>query len=117
MGGDDTKTYQQPETRETERFWTKIWQPKNNEKTEWIINMTKELEGLEENPKAKIHINLLKMTQKYIKLENARPSFLVQEIHLHSRKTGARNDQMPTRSTRTRMDEQRKDHMAPEGPK
>ena len=27
--GDDTKTYQQPDAKETERFWTKIWQPKN----------------------------------------------------------------------------------------
>ena len=32
--------------------------------------MTKELEGLE----AEIHIDLLKMAQKNIKLENARPS-------------------------------------------
>ena len=34
--------------------------------------MTKELEGLEEGPKAEILIDLLKTTQKYIKLENAR---------------------------------------------
>ena len=24
LGGDDTKTYQQPDAKETERFWTKI---------------------------------------------------------------------------------------------
>ena len=29
LGGDDTKTYQQMDVKETERFWTKIWQPKN----------------------------------------------------------------------------------------
>ena len=33
VGGDDTKTYQQPDARETEQFWTKIWQPREcNEK-------------------------------------------------------------------------------------
>ena len=37
MGGDDTKTYQQPDAKETERFWTK----KHNEKAEWINNMTR----------------------------------------------------------------------------
>ena len=40
-------THQQPDTKETERFWTKIWQPtKHNEKAEWINDMTRELEGL-----------------------------------------------------------------------
>ena len=34
LGGHDTKTYQQPDAKETEWFWTKIWQPKNNEKAE-----------------------------------------------------------------------------------
>ena len=29
LGGDDTKAYQQPNTKETEQFWTKIWQLKN----------------------------------------------------------------------------------------
>ena len=29
----DRKTYQQPDVRETEQFWTKIWQPReDNEK-------------------------------------------------------------------------------------
>ena len=37
------KTYQQPDAKETERFWTKIWQPKNitkkpNGKTIWQKN-------------------------------------------------------------------------------
>ena len=57
---------------------------------------------------------------KNIKLENAWPWwntwFLVQEIHLHSRQTSTRNEQTPTRSTRTQMDDQRKDHIDPEGP-
>ena len=30
--GDDTKTYQQPNAKETERFWTEIWQPKTQRK-------------------------------------------------------------------------------------
>ena len=32
---------------------------KPKEKAQWIINMTKELEGIEKGPKAEIHINLL----------------------------------------------------------
>ena len=35
--------------------------------------MTTELERLEESPKAEIYLDLLKTTQKSIKLENARP--------------------------------------------
>ena len=67
MGGHDTKTYQQPNAKETEQFWTKIWQPKkHNEKVEWINDMTRELEGFEEGPKVEIHIELLKKTLKKI---------------------------------------------------
>ena len=44
----------------------------NKEKAEWINNMKKELEELKEGSKAEIHIDLLKTTQKIIKLENAR---------------------------------------------
>ena len=63
LGGDDNKTYQQPDAKETQRFWTNIWQPKkHNEKAEWINNMTRELEGLEEGPKAEIQTNLFKTT-------------------------------------------------------
>ena len=120
MGGDNTKTYQQSDTRETEWFWAKIWRPrKHNKKAELINNKTKELEGLEEGLKAEILIDLLKTTQKKIKLENARPWwnrwFLVKEIHQHSRQTSIRNE-MPTRSTRTRIDDQRKYLIDPEGP-
>ena len=72
MGGHDTKTYQQPDAKETEQFWTKIWQTKkHNEKTERRNNMTRELEGLEEGPKAEKHIGLLKKTKKDIKPEKA----------------------------------------------
>ena len=42
LGGEDTKTYQQPDAKETQRFWTKIWQTKkHNQKAEWINNMTR----------------------------------------------------------------------------
>ena len=62
------KTYQQPDTKKTEQFWTEIWQPKkHNEKAEWINNITRELEGLEKDPKVEIHINLLKTTLKKYK--------------------------------------------------
>ena len=60
LGGHDTKTYQQPDAKETEQFWTKIWQPKKHNDT------TRQLEGLEEGPKAEIHIELLKKTLKKI---------------------------------------------------
>ena len=30
LGGDNNKTHQQPNAKETERFWTKIWQPKQH---------------------------------------------------------------------------------------
>ena len=61
------KTYQQLDPRENEQFWTKIWQPKeHNKKAEWISNMTKEPEGLKEDPKTVRHIDLLKTTlEKY----------------------------------------------------
>ena len=29
-GGDDAKTYQQPDARETERIFTQIWQPRKH---------------------------------------------------------------------------------------
>ena len=91
------------------------------EKAESINNMTKELEGLEEGPKSEIHIDILKTTLKNIKLKtpghDGIHGFWFKKNHLHSRKTSTRNEQMPTRSTRTRMDDQRKDHINPKGPK
>ena len=67
LGGDNNKTHQQPNAKETERFWTKIWQPKqHNEKVEWIKHITKELEQLEEGPKAEIHADLLRTALKKV---------------------------------------------------
>ena len=58
-------------------------------------------------------------TKKNIKLISARPWWntwlLVQEIHLHSRQTSARNEQMLTRRANTWMDDQRKDYINPKG--
>ena len=78
--------------------------------------MAKELKGLEEGPKAKIHIDLLRTTQKNIKLENVRPWWhtwvLLKKIHHHSWQTSTRNEKkMYTRSTCTRMDDQWKDYI------
>ena len=42
-----TKRAQRPDARETDRLWQ---QKKHSEKAEWINEMTKELEGLEEGP-------------------------------------------------------------------
>ena len=41
----------------------------------------------------------------------------IKEIRPHSRQTSTRNEQMPTKSIRTRMDDQRKDHIDPKGSK
>ena len=65
LGGSDMKTYQQPDAKETELFWTKIWEPKkHNENSELINNITRELDGLEEGPKMEILVDLLKTTRK-----------------------------------------------------
>ena len=57
--------YQQLDAKQTQRSWTKIWQPKkHNKKAEWINNMTRELEVLKEGPKVEIHIDVLKTTFK-----------------------------------------------------
>ena len=66
--------------------------------------MTKELEGLKEGMKAEIHIDLLKTTEKYqIGKRQDMMEYIMQEIHLYSWQTTTRNEQMPTRSIRTRM--------------
>ena len=121
-GGSDTKTHQQPDAKETERFWAKIWEPKkHNENAEWINKITRELDGREEGAKMEIPVDLLKtILKRIIKLESARPWWntwlLVQEIHFHSRKTSTRNEQMLTRHAHTGMDDQRKDYINPNGP-
>ena len=67
------------------------------------------------------HLTTQKNTKKDIKLENARTWWntwiQVQEIHLHSQQTSTRNEQMPTRFTSSWLDDQRKDHINPKGPK
>ena len=63
VGGDDTNIYQQPDARETGQFLSKIRQPREHSKN-WIINMAKKFEGLDEGTKAEIHIDLLRMTLK-----------------------------------------------------
>ena len=89
---------------------------------EWINNMTRELEGLEAGSKAKIHNCLLKTTLKKYQFgkRHAMMEFMVsnnQVIHLHSRQSSTRDEQMLTNSTHTRMDDQWKDPMYPKGPK
>ena len=70
--------YNYSETKETKQFWGKISEPKKktqktNEKAEWINNMKKELQRLEEDPDANIHLVSLRETpQKSSKLENIR---------------------------------------------
>ena len=70
---------------------------KQNEKAEWINNMTRELEGHEEGPRVEIHTDLLKTTLKKISNWKTQGTwwntwFLVQQIHLHSRETSTRNE-------------------------
>ena len=51
----------------------KTWQPKeHNGQAERINNLRRDLEGLKEGPKVELHIDLLKLTQTDIKLENVR---------------------------------------------
>ena len=67
LGGSDAKAYQQPDIKETERFWTRIWQPKkHNENAEWINDITRELDTLEEGYEMEIHVDLLKTALKRI---------------------------------------------------
>ena len=85
-------------------------------------NMTKELKKLEEGPEAEIDIDLLKTKLK--KLSNWKTpghdgvhGFWLKHIHLHLRQVSTRNERMPTKRTLTQMDDQRKDHIDPKGPK
>ena len=100
----------------------KIWEPKkHNENAEWLSSITRQLDGLEEGPKKGNTRPLTQNnTKKNIKLESARPWWntwvLVQEIHLHTRKTSTRNEQMLTRRASTWMDDQRNDYINPKGP-
>ena len=65
IGGECTKTYQQSHAREAKLFLSKIWERgDNNRKAEWINNVEKQLQGHEEKPKAKTHIDSLRATLK-----------------------------------------------------
>ena len=73
-GRDYTKTYQHSDNKETKQFWSKIWKRReHNRKAEWIDNMVKVLEVVEEGHKAKIqHRFPQRSTQRRTKLENNR---------------------------------------------
>ena len=63
--GKSTKAYQQLDDKETKQFWSKIWERReHNRKAEWISNMEKYLQGLEEGPKEKIQLDSLRATLK-----------------------------------------------------
>ena len=52
------KTYLQEDSREVKLFWSQIWERGHYSwKAEWINKMGKELQQLEEGPKAKINID------------------------------------------------------------
>ena len=62
------KPYQQPDSREAKRFWSKIWEWKDhNKKAEWITNMETELRMLV-GPQVNIHPDGVKAT--FIKISN-----------------------------------------------
>ena len=62
-----TKTYHQPDIRETKQFWSKIWEQKErNRKAEWMNNMGKELQWPKEIPKTNIQLNSLRATLKKV---------------------------------------------------
>ena len=121
MGGDDSKTYQQPDARETEQFWTKIWQPReHNEKAEWINNITKELERGQRWPKSG---NKHRFTQNNTKkISNWKTpghdgihGFRFKKfISIHDRLAIEMN-RYQNGLPRTRMEDQRKDHIDPKG--
>ena len=71
--GDHTKITNNVMQKKPNDFGLKYGNKKHNENAEWINVMTRELEGLEEDPKAGIDIDLLKSTLKNIKQENTRP--------------------------------------------
>ena len=68
-------------------------------------NVTKELEGLEEGLRAETHIDLRKtILKKY----HAIMEYMDSSSRNSQPFTSTRNEQMTTRSTRTRMDDQKK---------
>ena len=118
LGGSDTKTYQEPDAKETERFWAKIWEPKKQRKCWMDKQHYKRARQAWRRPQNRNTRRLIQNnTKENIKLESTRPWWLlVQEIHLHSRQSSTRDEQMLTRRARTWMDDQRKDYINPKGP-
>ena len=122
LEGYDNKTYQQPDAKENQRFWTKIWQPKkHNEKAEWINHITRELEELEEGPVAEIHYDLLKTT---LKMESNWKTSSHDGIHgfwfkkftsIHDRQALEMNKCL--QRAHVPKDDQRKDYIDTKGPK
>ena len=61
LGGEYTRTYRQPDAKEANQCWSKIWERKvHNRKAEWMNNMKKKIKGLEEGPQAMIHLKLFR---------------------------------------------------------
>ena len=64
---------QQLDAKEAKQFWGKIWGRKEyNRKAEWMNNMKKELQGLEESPEMIIHLESLRATLKIYRIRNLR---------------------------------------------
>ena len=102
-------------------FWLKYGNQENmTKKAKWISNMAKDLETRRRSERGNTHRFPQNITKRNIKLENARPWWntwiLVQELNFHLRHTSTWNVQMLKRSTHTRMDDQRKDHIDPRNP-
>ena len=90
------------------------YQENITKKAELISNMGKELKGIE-GPEAKIHINSFRTRLKKYQIWK-RPAMIAymdsgSKNHLHTWQTSNRNKQMPTRSRRNRLNDQRKDHI------
>ena len=73
--------------------------------------MTKELEILE-GPKVEIHIDLLRIALKTYQIGKRQVMMeYMNSGSRNSRQTCTRNEQIPTRSIRTRIGDQKKDHI------
>ena len=55
----------QPDAKEAKQFWSKTWEEKEHKKNvEWISNMKKELQGIEESPERNIHLQSYRTTHQ-----------------------------------------------------
>ena len=115
------KIYPPPNIREAKQLWIKIWESKDHiRKGEWINNMEKELQGLEEGLKAKLHLHSLRETLKKYQIGKLQTMMTCMDSSfknpLHPWHTGYRNELMLRRSRHTRIDDPGKDHRDPEIP-